>query len=104
MGKNRNVVLCIVFSIITGGIYYLYWQAKVTTETNQYSKYKTADGLMAFIWLILTCGAYYVYWAYMMCKKVNEMDGEGIVLDPFFFQVPGLNVVLAQLAINRKLG
>lgn len=104
MGKKRSLPLCILFSVITCGIYYLYWMAKVTTETNANSKYKTANGLLAIVYTILTGSLYQVYWAYFLCKRVGEMDGESGVLDPLFFQIPGVNVVLAQAAINRKVG
>lgn len=37
MIKQRNIALCIVFSIITFGIYALYWFVCLTNDANQES-------------------------------------------------------------------
>ncbi|MCR5297346.1 MAG: DUF4234 domain-containing protein, partial [Clostridiales bacterium] len=32
--KNRNIVVCIILSIVTLGIYGIYWFIKMTDESN----------------------------------------------------------------------
>ena len=43
--KKRNPALCILFCIITFGIYYIYWFVKLTNDSNEMSpENKTASG------------------------------------------------------------
>ena len=54
MATNRNIALCIVFSIITCGIYGIYWFIKITDETNSLvSENQTASGGLAFLYSLL---------------------------------------------------
>ncbi|MFA5794464.1 MAG: DUF4234 domain-containing protein [Candidatus Brocadiia bacterium] len=61
MVKHRNVVLVYIFSIITFGIYYLYWVVSTKNEINRLgAKIPTA-------WLIIVPIAN-IYWAYKYCE------------------------------------
>lgn len=64
MATNRNIVLCIIFSLITSGIYLLYWFIKLTDELNSCASTKTAGGGTALVYSLLTCGIYTFYWMY----------------------------------------
>ena len=44
MATNRNIALCIIFSLLTCGIYGLYWFVKLTDELNYNAQTKTAGG------------------------------------------------------------
>lgn len=103
--KKRNVALAIVFSIITCGIYAIYWFVCLTNDTNRLSKYKTAGGVAAWFFSILTCGIYSFYWHYMIGKKIGDIEKDSssgilyLVLSLF-----GLGIIawaLAQSALNR---
>lgn len=70
----RNIGLSIFLSIITCGIYGIYWFVVLTNETNEASGH-AADGTsggMAFLFSLITCGIYSIYWAYKMGEKMNE--------------------------------
>lgn len=71
--EKRNIAACVVFSIITCGIYGLYWIYKMNEEINIISKHEddTSGGLV-ILFGIITCGIYYVYWAYKMGDKLKE--------------------------------
>lgn len=75
MIKNRNIALCIIFTIITCGIYGIYWFIVMTNEMNEMAPndYATSGG-MALLWTILTCGIYSIYWNYKMGIKINEVE------------------------------
>ncbi|MDO4187533.1 MAG: DUF4234 domain-containing protein [Lachnospiraceae bacterium] len=75
MIKNRNIALCIIFSIITCGIYGIYWFITMTNDMNTMAPddYATTGG-MAFLWTLLTCGIYSFYWNYKMGVKLNETE------------------------------
>ena len=76
MVQQRNIALCIIFTIITCGIYGIYWFVKITDETNELSGNTTlASGGMALLWTIITCGIYGWYWAYKMGEKVDVIKG-----------------------------
>lgn len=76
MGTNRNIGLCIVLSIITCGIYDLYWFVVLTDETNAMSgRTEMASGVMALILTLVTCGIYGWYWAYKMGEKNDMIKG-----------------------------
>ena len=74
MISRKNIGLCILFSIITCGIYSLYWLYclaedlnKVDPEANQ-----TSPG-MVLLFSIITCGIYTLYWFYRAGEKINRL-------------------------------
>ena len=72
MIKQRNIALCIVFSIITFGIYALYWFVCLTNDANQESGQTDAtSGGVALLLSIVTCNIYGWFWAYKMGEKVD---------------------------------
>jgi len=75
--KKRNIVLCIIFSLITFGIYGLYWFVKLTNETNALATSKTASGGLAIFFTIITFGIYSIYWFYKTGAKIDEINGSG---------------------------
>lgn len=103
--KKRNVFLCILFTIITCGIYGIYWYVCLTNDTNSLSQYKTAGGVAAWFFTLLTCGIYGFYWFYMLGKKVGDFDkgsSEGVMyLLLGIFGLGFISWILAQCALNR---
>lgn len=98
------------FSLITCGLYVIYWIIKVTNEMNTLLNRKNATGgLMTIIFTILTCGLYGFYWAYKLGDNVDLLKGNrsgntGILfLVVYIFGFGIINVALAQDAINDKL-
>lgn len=71
MITKRNIVLCIIFSFITCGIYGIYWFICLTNEVNALSKQEGTSGVLAFIFTVITCGIYGFYWAYKMGEKLD---------------------------------
>lgn len=75
MATNRSIPLCIIFSLLTFGIYGLYWFVKLTDELNSNASTKTAGGGTALVFTILTGGIYGIYWYYKQGQKVDEISG-----------------------------
>lgn len=71
---KRNIGLCIVLSIITCGIYAIYWFIVLADETNAASGHAQdgTSGGIAFLLTLVTCGIYGIYWAYKQGEKLNE--------------------------------
>lgn len=68
--QKRGIALAVVLSLITCGIYGIFWFISMTDESNMLSDEKTASGGMAFLYSLITCGIYGVYWNYKMGKKM----------------------------------
>lgn len=71
MSQNRNVATCIVLSIITCGIYTLYWWVKVTDDVSLVTNRPGTSGGVALLLSIITCGIYGLYWAWTMGEKLD---------------------------------
>ncbi|WP_130863546.1 DUF4234 domain-containing protein [Bacilliculturomica massiliensis] len=70
---KRNIALCIVFSIITCGIYGLYWLACLADDTNRASsRTNETSGVLVVVFSIITCNIYHIYWCYKAGEKIDE--------------------------------
>lgn len=80
MVKQRNIALCIILSIITCGLYGLYWFVTLTDDTNTLAQTEGTSGVLAVILTIVTCGIYGLYWAYKCGEKIDtahQLRGQG---------------------------
>ncbi len=72
--QKRDVAISIVLSIVTCGIYSIYWLIKLTDETNQLSGDSNAtSGGMVFLLTLVTCGIYGIYWAYKQGERLDNI-------------------------------
>ena len=100
MIKKRSVVLAIIFSLITFGIYAIYWFICLTNDSNTINpEEKTASGGLAFLFSIITFGIYSLYWNYKLGKKLTGGGALYLILARFGFG--WLNYILAQCDINK---
>jgi hypothetical protein len=72
-GITRSVAGLIIFSILTCGIYHLYWMYATTNEVNEYLSEEDTSGGMVLVFSIITCGIYTLYWYYQMGKKLQAV-------------------------------
>ena len=107
MVTKRNIAVAIILSLVTCGIYSLYWFVKLTDEVNYASgNSNDTSGLKAFLFILLTCGIYGYYWAYKMGTKVETLErsngSKGLLF--LILEVLGLGIVvyaLSQDALNK---
>jgi len=111
---RRNIGLCIFLSIITLGIYGIYWFICLTDEVVYLSKEKSynTSGGVAFLLTLVTCGIYGYYWAYQMGKSMyivtrekSEYATDNSILY-LVLQFLGLGIVtyaLVQSEINKQI-
>ena len=72
MIQPRSIPLAILLTIVTFGIYPLYWIYKLTEEVHAvYGQRTTASGGLVILFSFLTCGIYSLYWYY---KMGNTLD------------------------------
>lgn len=78
MVQERNIVLAVILSIITCGIYGIYWFICLTNDASKCADTPEFSGGKAFLFTLITCGIYGFYWYYKMgktLKKANEKAG-----------------------------
>ena len=72
MIQQRSVATSIILTIITCGIYGIYWMVVLNDETNILSgRQQDTSGGMVVLFTIITCGIYGIYWAYKMGEKLD---------------------------------
>lgn len=98
--KRRELVVCIILSIVTCGIYSLYWIACVNDDVNFALNEQDTSGVMVIVLSIVTCGIYMFYWFYKVGTKMvrlKTMQANGGYVDT---NGPILYVVLAIFGLS----
>ena len=111
MRNQRSIPLYIVLTLVTCGLFGLYWFVVLTDETNEATgETQLASGALALILTIITCNIYGWYWAYKMGEKVDIIKSQngqsagntGILF--IILQALGLGIInyaLAQDTLNH---
>lgn len=71
MIQKRNIAVCIILSIVTCGIYGIYWFICLNNDTNTASNTFGTSGGVAFLLTLVTCGIYGIYQAYKQGEKID---------------------------------
>lgn len=108
--EKRDIVKAIIFSILTCGIYQIYWFIVLTDEINRVSGHENdMSGLVSFLLNLITCGIYGYIWAYFMGGKVDEITGAKNTYTSIIYLVLALlgfnivNLALMQDTVNKTL-
>lgn len=72
MIQRREVGLAIIFTILTCGLYGIYWFIQITDEASWLSGDDSISGGMALLLTIVTCGIYKLFWSYRMGKLMYQ--------------------------------
>lgn len=106
---KRSIPLAIIFTIITCGIYSIYWMIKINDEVNYLSgDTQATPGVVVFLLGIVTCGIYYLYWWYKMgerCDRIKSREASSGILY-LVLSIFGLSIIsycLAQDTINKAI-
>ena len=103
---NKNIALCVVLSIVTCGIYAIYWLYTINEAacTVNPPEWNTSGGMVILL-SIVTCGIYSIYWHYKMGKAFSVLPGASdnsvlyLVLSLLGFGI--VNYCLMQNDINK---
>ncbi len=111
MLQKRSIPVSIILTIVTCGIYGLYWFVKVTDELNYVSGDRGATtGGMSLLFTLVTCGIYGLFWAWKSGERVNALRANRGTPDGFLhviflvLELFGLNIVnlaLIQDEVNQ---
>jgi len=111
MVLKRNIGLAIVLSIVTCGIYSLYWLVCMANDLNSATGEQDTSGGLVLVFTIITCGIYGWYWMYKAGEKIRKAQTErnfsyisdsGVVY--IILSVVGLSIVayaLIQSELNK---
>ncbi|CUH92911.1 DUF4234 domain-containing protein [Herbinix luporum] len=72
MVRKKDIVVCIILTIITCGLYNLYWLICLAEDINTLSNEADTSGGMVLLLTIITCGIYGLYWAYRCGEKIDK--------------------------------
>ena len=76
MVQKRSLGVSILLTIVTCGLYSIYWFIKLTDEINAITgETNDTTGGMAFLLSLVTCGIYSFVWAYKMGEKLDRYEG-----------------------------
>ncbi|MCR5789582.1 MAG: DUF4234 domain-containing protein [Lachnospiraceae bacterium] len=107
----RNIAVCIILSLITCGIYALYWMYVLNEDVSAVAgeEPQTSGGLV-ILFSIITCGIYMWYWLYKegeLVSNIKVKNGSAAGSDAVVFLILaifGLSIVdlaLMQDAVNK---
>lgn len=107
VGEIRSPAFVIILSIVTIGIYFIYWHYKTGEEIKKYS----GEGLGGVLWLVIALVAGFVMWFVAPSEVGNNLykkDGQPAPVSGktgFWMLIPLLGfiiwVVKVQGALNR---
>ena len=93
-----NIALDIIFSIITCGIYWFFWQARQIRALNYMLREERFSFLLWFLLTIATCGLFNIYYEYIMAQGIVEVQRrEG---KPITNELPVLSLVLSIFGLH----
>ena len=109
--KERNIVLCVILSFITCGIYGIVWFVSMTDDMAKASGDNKLSGGMALVLTLVTCGIYGFFWAWNMGKAnklakmrhnmYNSGNDEVVYLLLYIFGFSWIVYILVQLDLNK---
>lgn len=77
--KKRNIAVGIILSIVTCGIYGIYWFIVMANDLNLASGHtEDTSGGVAFLLSLITCDIYGLYWFYKAGEKVAEIQRRNV--------------------------
>lgn len=98
--KNRNIALCILFGIVTFGIYIIYWFVKTKDEINSLgAKIPTA-------WLIIIPIVNW-YWYYKYAEgwsKYVKKDDNAVMWFLLYLLLSPVVMIIFQMELNKLAG
>jgi len=110
----RSIPIDLILTIITCGLYGLYWQYKQMESLNRWLKRNDFDFVLWLVLSLVTCGIFAIYYEYKMAKGINEIQEENnlsvagdlpiICLILTIFGLAFVSLAIQQLEINKFYG
>jgi hypothetical protein len=95
---TSSIVKDIILSIITCGIYYLFWQAREMGAVNYLLEDEKYNFWKWLLLTIITCGIYHIYYEYILAQSIMEVQRR--LGRPVSGNLHILSVILAIVGLN----
>ncbi len=101
--KNRNIIKCVIYTILTFGIYGLYWISKLENEFAKENN-REKKGTYLVVYTLLTLGTYKTVWLYKIGKdleKIGHINNMYLyaIIDMLSFGL--ISIILLQIEVNK---
>jgi len=110
IGENRSMAICLLLSILSLGLFNIYWAYTVTYEVKEVLDEENLNPIVEAFGAILTLGLYLVYWVYKYEKYIVKISKEegipckdyGLILSLLsaFFLFP-ISMIIMQKQLNN---
>ena len=110
MAKQRSIIAVILLTLITCGLYNLYWIVVTQDELNTYTRENETSGILVLLFSIITCGIYLFFWYYKISKRIYAiqiekgfMGGDNSILNVLLaiFGLPIVGNCIIQNDLNK---
>ncbi len=105
--QGRNILIAVVLSLVTCGIYSLVWLYNLEEETAVLAGDEPKGGMLILL-SILTCGIYTLVWYYKVgSERMFELTGKNnglLYLILSIFKLDLVNIILLQSDVNQLVG
>lgn len=107
---QRSVGLSVVLTLITCGLYGIYWFIVLTNDVGRLSGDSSFSGGKHFLLTLITCGVWSFVWAYLLGKNIadaQERRGLRVTDNSLLFLILALfamgivNYAIAQSEVNK---
>jgi hypothetical protein len=95
---TSSIVKNIILSIITCGIYYLFWQAREMRAVNYLIEEEKYNFWKWFFLTIITCNIYHIYYEYIFAQSIMEVQRK--LCRPISSNLHILSVILAIIGLS----
>ncbi len=109
MIQKRGIAEVIILSLVTCGIYAMYWIYAMSNDIKTYLDDETINPGLELLLTVVTCGIYGIYWYYKFGKlvctcqekaNINVEDNSTVYIILAVFGLSIVNVGLMQNAMN----
>lgn len=110
MVKEKNIWISILLSIVTCGLYEIYWICTINNDIDTITNNDhPRNPILVIILSIVTCGLYTIYWSYLngkLLKELGERTGKIVtsneILNIILCILCGfVNLIIWQFDINK---
>ena len=103
MVKERNIILVVLFSIITFGIYAIYWLYATSKEMSELGSTEAPSPIMIILIFIPIANLVYLWKYSKATEQISEGRVNGIVYFIVWLVIGIVAMILTQLELNKHV-
>ena len=100
--QKRSVLAVVLLTLVTCGIYQLYWYYVMAEDLNakDSTKPELTNFVLAILLGVITCGIYLLYWLFRFYEKADAVLGKSNLIIYFILSLFGFEIVSTALLQN----